>query len=107
MEANLGLSVRIGMPDGIESSCASNSPLFQSNVNNPMYSTGIGLILHSIDGETVPNPEMLGRINGDMFNGIFDTMKEWVKNLFGVNGNELRGKSRIPRCSGGSMRQRI
>ena len=91
MEANLGLSVRIGMPDGIESSCTSNSPLFQSNVNNPMYSTGIGLILHSIDGEPVPNA--FG-INGDMFNGIFDRMKEWVKNLFGVNGNELGGKSR-------------
>ena len=101
MEANLGLSVRIGMPDGIESSCASNSPLFQSNVNNPMYSTGVGLILHSIDGEPVPNA--FG-INGDMFNGIFDRMKEWVRNLFGVNGHELRGKSRM---LSGSMRQRI
>ncbi|MDO8746476.1 MAG: cell division protein FtsA, partial [Thermodesulfovibrionales bacterium] len=100
MEANLGLSVRIGMPDGIESSCASNSPLFQSNVSNPMYSTGVGLILHSIDGEPVPNA--FG-INGDMFNGIFDRMKEWVRNLFGVNGHELRGKSAV----GGSMRQRI
>ena len=109
MEANLGLSVRIGMPEGIEASCASNSPLFQSNVhpvrnlqflngvNNPMYSTGIGLILHSIDG----GPEKV--FNGDMFNGIFDRMKEWVRNLFGVNGNELRGQSAL----GGSMRQRI
>jgi len=107
MEANLGLSVRIGMPEGIEANCASNSPLLQSNVNNPMYSTGIGLILYNMDGETVPNPELLGRINGDMFSGIFDRMKEWVRNLFGVNGNELRGKSRIPSSSGGTMRQRI
>jgi len=72
-----------------------------------MYSTGIGLILYNMDGETVPNPELLGRINGDMFSGIFDRMKEWVRNLFGVNGNELRGKSRIPSSSGGTMRQRI
>ncbi|MDP2278548.1 MAG: hypothetical protein Q8K51_10025 [Nitrospirota bacterium] len=70
-------------------------------MNNPMYSTGIGLILHSIDGEPVLNA--FG-INGDMFNGIFDRMKEWVKNLFGVNGHELRGKSRT---LSGSMRQRI
>jgi hypothetical protein len=42
-----------------------------------------------------------------MFSGIFDRMKEWVRNLFGVNGNELRGKSRIPSSSGGTMRQRI
>ena len=27
-------------------------------------------------------------------------MKEWVRNLFGVNGNELRGKSRIPEMLG-------
>ena len=60
MEANLGLSARIGMPEGIEASCASNSPLFQSNVNNPMYSTGVGLILYSTDGETVPNPSSSG-----------------------------------------------
>jgi len=96
MESSLGLSVRIGMPGGIESSCSENSPLFQSNVNNPMYSTGVGLIMHNAGGEPAPNT--FG-VYGDMFYGIFDKMKEWVKNLLGVSGNELKGRP--------AMRQKI
>ncbi len=83
-EAGLGLPVRIGMPEGIKTSHV--SPM-QNAVSNPMYSTGIGLILHGSANGT----ERV--FYGDMFNGIFDRMKEWVKNLFGSNGHELRGKT--------------
>lgn len=87
VEADLGLSVRIGMPEGINTKHVPQASGIENNLNNPMYSTGIGLILHgSMNGSQ--------RVfYGDMFNGIFDRMKEWVGNLFGVNGHDLRGKT--------------
>lgn len=91
VEAELGLPVRIGMPEGIKASHI--SPL-QNTVSNPMYSTGIGLILYGSMNET----ERI--FNGDLFNGIFDRMKGWVKNLFGVAGHGFGGRKV-------SMKQRL
>lgn len=91
VEAELGLPVRIGMPEGIRASHI--SPL-QNTVSNPMYSTGIGLILYGSVNET----ERI--FNGDLFNGIFDRMKGWVKNLFGVAGHGFGGRKV-------SMKQRL
>lgn len=91
VEAELGLPVRIGMPEGIRASHI--SPL-QNTVSNPMYSTGIGLILYGSMNET----ERI--FNGDLFNGIFDRMKGWVKNLFGVAGQGFGGRKV-------SMKQRL
>ena len=75
------------MPEGIKTKHIPHASGGENNLNNPMYSTGIGLILHgSMNGsERV--------FYGDLFNGIFDRMKEWVGNLFGVNGHDLRGKT--------------
>ncbi len=63
-----GLPVRIGMPSKIsgpkEFTC------------NPMYSTGIGLVLYGY------NTEREMEIYPATFTGIFGKMKEWVKGIF-------------------------
>jgi len=97
MEVDLGLPVRIGIPEGIKAGYGSSAIGGQNAVTNPMYSTGVGLLFNGLTGGTVPNA--FGSY-GDMFNGIFEKMRGWVKNLFGINGHDVRGKSV-------SMRQRI
>lgn len=84
MEAGLSLPVRIGMPEGIKTMHVSQ---MQDSVSNPMYSTGVGLILY---GSTNGTEKVF---YGDMFNGIFDRMTGWVRNLLGVNSHDLRGKA--------------
>ena len=84
MEAGLSLPVRIGMPEGIKTMHVSQ---MQNSVSNPMYSTGVGLILY---GSTNGTEKVF---YGDMFNGIFDRMTGWVRNLLGVNSHDLRGKA--------------
>jgi len=86
VEVNLGLPVRIGMPEGIK---ASHISPIQNAVSNPMYSTGIGLILH---GSTNSAERIFYE---DLFDRIFDRMQGWVKNLFGVNGHKVIEKFRV------------
>ena len=67
-EAVLGLPVRIGFPKDIKG-C-------KDIINNPMYATGVGLVLYGSDTESdrVFYP--------DAFTGIFGKMKDWVKGIF-------------------------
>jgi len=72
-EAVLGLPVRIGSPDGIRG-C-------RGNINNPMYATGVGLVLYG-----------LGKESGETFSegnliGIFAKMKGLFAGIFKGNGD--------------------
>ncbi len=67
-EAVLGLPVRIGFPKDIKG-C-------KDIINNPMYATGVGLVLYGSETES-------GRVfYPDAFTGIFGKMKDWVKGIF-------------------------
>ncbi|MEW6418791.1 MAG: cell division protein FtsA [Nitrospirota bacterium] len=67
-EAVLGLPVRIGFPKYIKG-CT-------DIINNPMYATGVGLVLYG--SETESNKIFYP----DVFTGIFGRMKDWVKGIF-------------------------
>jgi cell division protein FtsA len=67
-ETALGLPVRIGFPIKI------SGP--DNIMNNPMYATGAGLVLHGFEAEA-------SRVfTPDTFTGIFGKMTEWVKGIF-------------------------
>lgn len=66
-EALLGLPVRIGTPRYVEGG---------KEINNPMYATGVGLVLYGIESESKKG------FYPDMFAGIFGKMKGWVKGIF-------------------------
>lgn len=67
-EAVLGLPVRIGFPKYIKG--------YTDIINNPMYATGVGLVLHGLETES-------NRVfYPDVFTGIFGKMKDWVKGIF-------------------------
>jgi len=67
-EALLGLPVRLGSPNDIEG-C-------KDIINNPMYATGVGLVLYGLETEA-------SRVfYPDAFTGIFGKMKDWVKGIF-------------------------
>lgn len=67
-EATIGLPVRVGTPEGIGG--------IEKVVSNPMYSTGVGLVLYGSGTES----EKV--VYTDRFNAIFDRMKGWVKGIF-------------------------
>jgi len=67
-EAVLGLPVRIGFPKYLKG-CT-------DIINNPMYATGVGLVLYGL--ETESNKIFYP----DVFTGIFGKMKDWVKGIF-------------------------
>lgn len=67
-EAVLGLPVRIGFPKDIKG-C-------KGITNNPMYATGVGLVLYGLNTE--PN----GVSYSDTFAGIFGKMKNWAMGMF-------------------------
>ncbi len=67
-EATIGLPVRVGIPEGIGG--------IEKVVSNPMYSTGVGLVLYGSGTES----EKV--FYTDLFNEIFDRMKGWVKGIF-------------------------
>lgn len=77
-EKVLNLSVRIGRPTGVGG--------LRDIVNNPMYSTAVGLMLHSLGHEqefaavgTVPGkPPKSGRWMGSMLS----KMRGWVERFF-------------------------
>ncbi|OGW39565.1 MAG: cell division protein FtsA [Nitrospirae bacterium RBG_13_39_12] len=67
-EAILGLPARIGFPKGVKG-CS-------DIINNPMYATGLGLVLYGLETES-------NRVfYSDAFTGIFGKMKDWVKGIF-------------------------
>jgi cell division protein FtsA len=67
-EALLGMPIRIGFPKDVRG-C-------RDIINNPMYATGVGLVLYGLGEESsiVFYP--------DAFTGIFGKMKDWVKGIF-------------------------
>jgi len=68
MEAILGMPVRIGLPRNV------GGP--GNIISNPMYSTGVGLLLYR------PVDEIDSLSYGDIFGNILKKMKEWVRGLF-------------------------
>jgi len=72
-EAVLGLPVRIGSPDGIKG-C-------RGNINNPMYATGVGLVLYGLGKESGEN------FSEGNLTGIFARMKGWFAGMFKGNGD--------------------
>lgn len=85
IEAGLGLPVRIGVPEGIKSSF---SPM-QDTIASPIYSTGVGLILHAAnETDTI--------LGGDMLNVAFGRIKGWARTLFGIESPErLSARQRV------------
>lgn len=67
-EAVLGLPVRIGPPRYVTGG--------KDIINNPMYATGVGLVLYGIESESKRG------LSPDMFTGVFGKMKDWVKGIF-------------------------
>jgi cell division protein FtsA len=48
--------------------------------NNPMYATGIGLVLYGIESIM---PSERGGFSSDLFNRILNKMTGWFKNILG------------------------
>lgn len=67
-ETVLGMPVRIGFPKKVSG--------YKDIVNNPMYATGVGLVLYGFDTESN------GVLYADTFTGIFGKMKDWMKGIF-------------------------
>jgi len=70
-EKVFNLAVRVGYPTGIGG--------LSDVVNNPMYSTGVGLVLYGSKnhyrGESQDK-------NGNMFSGLTNRMKRWFEEAF-------------------------
>ncbi len=67
-EAVLGLPVRLGGPEGVGG--------LKSIISEPMYSTGVGLILYGMEHCSERT------VYVDLFTAILDRMKQWVKGVF-------------------------
>lgn len=67
-EVVLGLPVRIGTPKYVTGG--------RDIINNPMYATGVGLVLYGIEAESSRG------FYPDVFTGVFGKMKDWVKGIF-------------------------
>ncbi len=72
-EAVLGLPVRTGSLDAIKG-C-------KGDINNPMYATGVGLVLYGLDKESG------GSLYESALMGVFGRMKDWVTGMFKNNGD--------------------
>ncbi len=89
-EAVLSMPVRIGYPylSGGNFNNGSGAHVMNGNImnelkgefNNPMYATGIGLVLYGI--EAVMPSERRG-FSSDLFNRIITKMAGWFKNILG------------------------
>jgi cell division protein FtsA len=71
-EQIFNLPVRRGLPAGIGG--------LVDIVKNPMYSTGVGLVLYGMKHGTLPPFD--GRGDKQMFNRLLEKMKGWVKEFF-------------------------
>ena len=67
-EAVLGMPVRLGGPEGVGG--------LKQIVRDPIYATGVGLILYAIENCTE------GMIYVDLFSAIMNRMKHWVRGIF-------------------------
>jgi cell division protein FtsA len=67
-ESVLGLPVRIGTPGYVTGG--------KDMINNPMYATGVGLVLYGIESGSKRG------LYPDVFTGVFGKMKDWVKGIF-------------------------
>jgi cell division protein FtsA len=67
-EAIVGLPVRIGYLEGIRGCSATT--------NNPMYATGVGLVLYGVKAESKREYNALN------ITGIFEKMRNWVTGMF-------------------------
>jgi len=73
-ELVLDLPGRRGVPSGVGG--------LRDIVSNPMFSTGVGLVLHAHRTEQEFEFVGGGRKAGNGFGGVFGRMKSWVLNLF-------------------------
>ena len=75
-ERVLDLPGRRGIPSGVGG--------LRDIVSNPMFSTGVGLILHAhrMDQEFELVGKIGGRKGGTGFGSVLDRMKGWVLNFF-------------------------
>ena len=79
-EAEFSLPVRIGKPIGIIG--------LKDAVDNPMYATGVGLVLYGFNQKSEENnfgfsENNSGGSNDDnLFSAILDKMKSWIKEMF-------------------------
>lgn len=77
-ERVLNLSVRLGQPIGVGG--------LRDIVNNPQYSTAVGLIVHSVNQDTdldlVGSGGGKGRSSGKLMGSMVHKMKSWVMNFF-------------------------
>jgi cell division protein FtsA len=71
-EKILDLPVRRGVPSNIGG--------LVDIVNNPMYSTAVGLILHALKEQG--NRNLRGFTDANLFNKVAHQMKSWVKEFF-------------------------
>ena len=69
-EAVLGLPTRLGKPQGITG--------LTDVVNNPMYATGVGLVLYG--ARKAPTKKFRIR-DKNIFNSIMQRMKKWFKEV--------------------------
>ncbi|HEY5599943.1 MAG TPA: cell division FtsA domain-containing protein, partial [Candidatus Manganitrophaceae bacterium] len=71
-ERVLNLPVRRGAPAGVGG--------LLDIVNNPMYATGVGLILYAFRNQEKEDPAKMRR--GPLFSRVKSQMKSWVKEFF-------------------------
>lgn len=69
-ESVLNLPARLGRPIGISG--------LVDVVNNPMYATGVGLVLHGAKNRTKKNFRIRDR---NIFNGVMGRMKKWFREV--------------------------
>ncbi|MGE5893843.1 MAG: cell division protein FtsA [bacterium] len=81
-EANLGMPVRIGVPEGIGG--------MKGVVRDPSYATGVGLIAYAVgnSGEKM--------VYSDLFLEVFSRMKKWVRGAAGT----MKGNGWLQRAPG-------
>jgi cell division protein FtsA len=68
----LGMPVKIGIPQGFRGGLV-------REIENPMYATGVGLVLHAIKHRQRPNIE---NIRGTKMDGKFPTILKRMKGWF-------------------------
>jgi len=76
----LGMDAKIGFPRGLSGGLV-------NEVKSPIYSTGVGLVLHAIHTKSQPNSQLntsgnsAKRDAGSIMQGITNRMKDWFKEL--------------------------
>jgi len=70
-EQVFNLPVRRGMPKGVGG--------LLDVVKNPMYSTGVGMVIHGASGKT---DEMFQAPDANVYSKVKGRMKEWLEDIF-------------------------